>query len=64
MAVRLKVNSEACIGCGLCVGSYPEAFEFDDEGKARVIGDIDESLVDEAIIVFFASSKHLIHPLK
>ena len=49
MAVRLKVNSEACIGCGLCVGAYPEAFEFDDEGKARVIGDIDESLVDEAI---------------
>ena len=49
MAVRLTVNSEACIGCGLCVGTFDSAFELDEEGKARVIGDIDESLVDEAI---------------
>ena len=49
MAIKVKVNSEACIGCGLCVGSYPETFEFDDEGKAKVIGEIDEALADEAI---------------
>ncbi len=49
MAVKVTVNKDACIGCGLCVGSYPETFEFDDEGKAAVIGEIDEAAADEAI---------------
>ena len=49
MAVRLKVNSEACIGCGLCVGTFDSAFELDEEGKARVIGDLDEASAEEAI---------------
>ncbi len=49
MAVKVTVNKDACIGCGLCVGSYPETFEFDEEGKATVIADIDEAVVDEAI---------------
>lgn len=35
MAKKLKVNKDACIGCGLCVGSYPDVFRFDDEGKAE-----------------------------
>ena len=47
--MKLKVNKDACIGCGLCVGSYPETFEFDEEGKATVIADMDEAVVDEAI---------------
>ena len=33
MAVKVTVNKDACIGCGLCVGSYPETFEFDEEEK-------------------------------
>ena len=49
MAVKVTVNKDARIGCGLCVGSYPETFEFDEEGKATVIADIDEAVVDEAI---------------
>lgn len=49
MAIRLTVDKDACVGCGLCVGSYPDAFEFDDEGKARVIGDLDEATAEEAI---------------
>ena len=49
MAVKITVNKDACIGCGLCVGSYPETFEFDEEGKATVIADMDEAVVDEAI---------------
>ena len=50
MAVKLKVNSKACIACGLCVNSYPETFEFDAEGKAVVVGDeVDETVADEAI---------------
>lgn len=49
MAVKVTVNKDTCIGCGLCVGSYPETFEFDEEGKATVIADMDEAVVDEAI---------------
>lgn len=49
MAVKLKIDKDTCIGCGLCAGSFPETFSLDDEGKAEVIGDIDEANVDEAI---------------
>ncbi len=49
MAVKLTVNTDSCIGCGLCVGNYPETFEFDDEGKAKVIAEIDEATAEDAI---------------
>jgi len=49
MPVKVKVDSEACVGCGLCVGSFPDAFEFDEEGKARVHGDMEEASADEVI---------------
>ncbi len=32
-----KVDQDMCIGCGLCVGSCPEVFEFNDDGKAEAI---------------------------
>ena len=42
---KVKVNSDACGSCGLCVGSRPEVFEFDDEGKAKaVVEEIDGEL--------------------
>ena len=42
---KVKVNSDACGSCGLCVGSRPEFFEFDDEGKAKaVVEEIDGEL--------------------
>ncbi len=34
----VKVDKELCIGCGVCVQTCPEVFEFDDEGKAEVVG--------------------------
>ncbi len=30
---KVRVNADACGSCGLCVGSRPDVFEFDDEGK-------------------------------
>ena len=35
MGIKLKVDKDLCVGCGLCVGSYAEAFAFDDENKAE-----------------------------
>ena len=49
MAKKLKVNSDVCVGCGLCVGTYPETFEFDDEGKAKVVAQCDDASAEEAI---------------
>jgi ferredoxin len=34
---KVIVKKEACIGCGLCISSNPDYFEFDDEGLSRVI---------------------------
>lgn len=34
---KVKVDGDSCIGCGACVGSYPEDFDFNDEGKASPI---------------------------
>ena len=47
MAVKLKVNKDACIGCGACVGAYPECFAFDNDGKAECIKEVENK--DEAI---------------
>lgn len=42
---KVKVNSDVCGSCGLCVGSRPEVFEFDEEGKAKaVVEEIDGEL--------------------
>ena len=29
MAVKVVIDAEACIGCGLCVSSAPDAIAFD-----------------------------------
>lgn len=50
MPVTVNVNKDVCIGCGLCVGSLPEVFEFGDDGKAQVLAGVatDEAAVKEA----------------
>lgn len=47
--MKVTVDTESCIGCGLCVGTFDSAFELDEEGKARVIGELDEASADEAV---------------
>lgn len=49
MAVKLKVDSDMCVGCGMCVSTFPDAFGFDENGKAVVVGEIDEASAEEAI---------------
>ena len=31
-----KVEKERCIGCGACVGTCNEVYDFDDDGQAYV----------------------------
>ena len=40
---KLKVNSDICIGCGLCVSQNEEYFEFNDEGLNKT----KKEIVDE-----------------
>jgi ferredoxin len=35
--MNLKVDKEKCIGCGMCVSSCEEVFQFDDDNQAKVI---------------------------
>jgi ferredoxin len=49
---KVKVISDACIGCGACTAYAPNIFELGDDGKAIVVanpsGD-DEASLKEAI---------------
>lgn len=33
----VKINKEACIGCGVCASLCPEVFELDEENKSKVV---------------------------
>lgn len=47
---KVKVNTDGCIGCGLCVGSCPEVFAFNDNGQCTVVADAeDEAAVGDVI---------------
>ena len=46
---KAKVDQDTCIGCGLCVGCHSSIFELNDDGKATVVADGDETEVDDAI---------------
>lgn len=49
---KVKVNQDACIGCGACVSMANEYFDFNDEGYSEaikeVIEDSDLELVEDA----------------
>lgn len=47
--MKVKVNEDACIGCGACAAICGNVFEINDEGLSSVIVDtIDEADVDDA----------------
>ena len=33
--MKVEVNKEKCLGCGMCVGINSDVFEFDDDGLAK-----------------------------
>ncbi len=47
--IRVKVDKEKCIGCGLCVSLVPEVFEMGEDGKSNVkMPEVkDENLINE-----------------
>ena len=51
--MKVKVNEDACIGCGACAAICDEVFEMNDEGLSEVVVDTvqeeNEESVKEAI---------------
>ena len=53
--MRVKVNQEACIGCGACQAIAPYVFEFNEEGYAEtkeetnLLDAMDEELKEDVI---------------
>ena len=39
--MKVKVNKEKCIGCGMCINLVPEVFEFGDDNKSQVKEGVD-----------------------
>ena len=49
--MKVKVDKEKCLGCGVCVAIAPKSFKLNDEGKSEPIeppGD-DKEIVENAV---------------
>ncbi|MDU1411391.1 MAG: ferredoxin [Clostridium sp.] len=47
--MKAIVDQDTCIGCGACVGTCPDVYSFNDNGKAEAIsGDIPADFQDDA----------------
>lgn len=51
--MKVKVNKEKCLGCGMCVGINSDVFNFDDDGLAKAenekITDENKEEVEDAV---------------
>lgn len=45
--MNFKVDKNTCIGCGACINTCEEVFDYDDDGLAKVISN---NITDEGII--------------
>lgn len=48
--MKVKVNQEACIGCGACQALVPDVFEINDDGLATAKEEeVSTELVEEVV---------------
>jgi ferredoxin len=48
---RIQVDTDTCIGSGMCVGTSPDFFRFDEDDKSRPVAEVvdrDEAVIDAA----------------
>lgn len=47
--MKIKVNQEACIGCGACVAVCEDLFEIGDDGLSQAkVNEVPENQVEQA----------------
>ena len=48
--MNFNVDKDTCIGCGACINTCEEVFDYDDDGLAKVISNniTDENIIDSA----------------
>jgi ferredoxin len=46
LTMKVTVDQETCIGCGLCAETCPEVFEMNDDKAAAKMEDVPAELVD------------------
>ncbi len=44
--MKVKVDQDVCIGCGLCTGIAPDIFRLNEEGKAESFSEVSEAQKD------------------
>ena len=44
--MKIRVNKEACIGCGACTSIAEGIFNINDDGLSEVVGEVTEDKVD------------------
>ncbi len=44
--MKIKVNQDACIGCGACTAIAEGVFNINDDGLSEVVGEVTEDKVD------------------
>ena len=47
--VVLSIDEDSCVKCGLCVSTYPDVFEFQDDNSIKVKKNVEEDLSSEII---------------
>ena len=44
--MKIKVNQDACIGCGACTSIAEGVFNINDDGLSEVVGEVTDSNMD------------------
>lgn len=47
--MKVTVDQEVCIGCGMCIDICPEVFKFNDDSKSEVIPEANLEDVKEKV---------------
>lgn len=48
--MKVKVNQDTCIGCGMCVSMCSEVFDYNDAGLSEAKADEFDSSLEDSIV--------------